>query len=107
MNSIDELQDLLKELKTIKQQQKSLEQKEAQCKEDLMELLKENGIEKADSDYGSIRILRRINKDYGPSIEAMETELKEAKNLADDMGDYTVKSFKEIIVYNLPKEPTF
>lgn len=113
-HSLDDFHNLLKELESIKRNQKSLAQKEAQCREDLMELMKDNGIEKEDSDYGSIRLVRRVEKDYGSSIRTMEIELKEMearlkeeKKLADDMGDYTTINTKEILVYNPPKETFF
>ena len=104
VSPMDELIDLLKELESIKASQKALAEKEAQCKEDLLELMKENGLEKEESDYGSIRIQRRYEKDYGASIRTMEVELKEAKKLADDMGDYEILGFKESLVYTPPKD---
>ncbi len=103
-NRIDELNDLLKELESIKASQKALAEKEVQCKEDLLELMKENGIEKEETDYGSIRIQRRYEKDYGAPIRTMEVELKEAKKMADDMGNYEILGFKESLVYTPPKD---
>jgi hypothetical protein len=38
------------------------------------------------------------------SIKRMEIELKEAKKLADDLGDYQTLGFKESLVYMPPKE---
>jgi hypothetical protein len=38
------------------------------------------------------------------SIKRMEIELKAAKKLADDMGDYQTLGFKESLVYMPPKE---
>lgn len=96
--------DLIKELEDIKARQKALAEKEAQCKADLMEIMKQAGLEKEDSDYGSIRIQRRYEKDYGPKIREMEISLKEAKKLADDMGDYEILGFKESLVFTLPKD---
>jgi hypothetical protein len=103
-NPMDELNDLLKELESIKASQKALAEKEVQCKEDLLELMKENGIEKEETSYGSIRLQRRYEKDYGAQIRTMEVELKETKKLADDMGDYEVLGFKESLVYTPPKD---
>jgi hypothetical protein len=51
-----------------------------------------------------VRIQRRADKGYSASIKRMEIELKEAKKLADDMGDYQTLGFKESIVYMPPKE---
>jgi hypothetical protein len=34
----------------------------------------------------------------------MEIALKEAKKLADDMGDYQTLGFKESLVYTAPKD---
>lgn len=97
--------DLVKELEDIKAKQKALADKEAECKTDLMEVLRQAGLEKEDSDYGSIRIQRRYEKDYGPAIREMEIKLKEAKKLADDMGDYEILGFKESLVFVPPKDP--
>jgi hypothetical protein len=51
-----------------------------------------------------VRIQRRYEKDYGPEIRTMEGELKEAKKLKDDLGDFTIMSFKDSLVYTPPKE---
>lgn len=101
---MEDLQDLLKELEDIKAKQKALAEKEALCKEDIMELLKENGLDKEEGPYGAVRIQRRMEKDYGPTIRTMEINLKEAKKLADDMGGYETLGFKESLVYTPPKD---
>lgn len=101
---MEDLQDLLKELETIKANQKALAEKEAFCKEELFEAMKENGLEKEEGPYGAVRIQRRVEKDYGGEIRTMEIKLKEAKKLADDMGDYEVLGVKESLVYTPPKD---
>ena len=101
---MEDLQDLLKELETIKANQKALADKEALCKEELLEAMKENGLEKEESPYGTVRIQRRMEKDYGGEIRTMEMKLKEAKKLADDLGDYEIMGFKESLVYTPPKD---
>jgi hypothetical protein len=101
---MNDLQDLLKELETIKANQKALAEKEALCKEELFEAMKENGLEKEEGPYGTVRIQRRVEKDYGGEIRAMEVKLKEAKKLADDLGDYEIMGFKESLVYTPPKD---
>jgi hypothetical protein len=101
---MEDLQDLLKELETIKANQKALADKEALCKEELLEAMKENGLEKEESPYGSVRIQRRVEKDYGGEIRTMEMKLKEARKLADDLGDYEIMGFKESLVYTPPKD---
>jgi ribosomal protein L16 Arg81 hydroxylase len=101
---MEDFQDLFKELEDIKVSQKALAEKETLCKEELMAALKENGLDKQDSPYGNVRIQRRAEKDYGSEIRSMEIALKEAKKLADDMGDYQTLGFKESLVYTLPKD---
>jgi hypothetical protein len=101
---MEDFQDLIKELETIKANQKALAEKEALCKEELMAVLKENGLEKEESPYGTVRIQRRAEKDYGGEIRSMEIALKEAKKLAEDMGDYQTLGFKESLVYTAPKD---
>ncbi len=100
----EDMLDLLKELESIKTSQKALAKKEEQCKADILELMKEEGSENYDSPYGTIRLQRRNEKDYGNEIRSMEIALKEAKKLADDMGDFSVLSVKESLVFTLPKE---
>lgn len=95
---------LLDALNDTKLRIKSLQEKEASLKEDLMELLKSNSIEDAESDKGKVRIQYRNEKDYGPVIRAKEQELKEDKALADAMGDYTIIGTKETLVFTLPKD---
>lgn len=101
---MEELTDLLKELQDIKERQKALLKREMLCKEDIMEILKENNIDREENNYGFVRIQKRCEKDYGPAIREMEINLKEAKKLADDMGDFEVISYKESLVYTAPKD---
>jgi chromosome segregation ATPase len=99
-----ELIELLKELEDIKAKQKALSEKEAQCREDIFSLMQEQGLEKEESDYGTIRLQRRYDKDYGEAIKMLERQLKEAKKLAEDMGDYEITGYKDTLVYIPPKE---
>ena len=99
-----DIEQFLKELETIKANQKALAEKEAQCKADLLAAMQEDGLEKEESPYGTIRIQRRYDKDYGSEIRAMEEELKAAKKLKDDLGDYEILGFKDSLVYTPPKD---
>ena len=99
-----ELIELLKELEDIKAKQKALSEKEAQCREDIFSLMQEQGLEKEETDYGSIRLQRRYDKDYGEAIKMLERQLKEAKKLAEDMGDYEIVGHKDTLVYIPPKD---
>lgn len=101
---MEDFQDLIKELEGIKANQKALAEKEALCKEELMAVLKENGLDKEESPYGTVRIQRRHEKDYGPEVRMMEEELKATKKLKDDLGDYQSLGFKESLVYTAPKD---
>jgi len=101
---MEELTDLLKELQDIKERQKALLKREELCKADIMEILKENNIDREGNSYGFVRIQKRYEKDYGPAIRTMEITVKEAKKLADDMGDYEIMGVKESIVYTPPKD---
>jgi DNA repair exonuclease SbcCD ATPase subunit len=101
---MEELNELIKKLSEVKAQQKALAEKETFYKELLMKALKEVGLEKEDSDYGSIRIQRRSEKDYGEEVSQQEASLKQLKKLKDDIGDFTIVSTKESLVYNPPKD---
>jgi hypothetical protein len=101
---MNDIEDLLKELEGIKAKQKALAEKEALCKADIMEAMQEDGLEKEESPYGTVRIQRRYEKDYGPEVRTMEEELKGAKKLKDDLGDYQIMGFKDSLVYTPPKE---
>jgi hypothetical protein len=101
---MEDFLDLLKELEAIKANQKALAEKETLCKEELMAVLKENGLDKEESPYGTVRIQRRHEKDYGPEVRMMEEELKATKKLKDDLGDYQSLGFKESLVYTAPKD---
>jgi cytochrome c556 len=98
------MQELLKELEQIKAQEKTLNDREALCKEALFKMMQEAGIEKEESPYGTVRIQRRCEKYYGAEVRAMEEELKAAKKLKDDLGDYDAINFKHSLVYLPPKE---
>ena len=99
-----DIEQLLKELETIKVNQKALVEKEALCKADLLAAMQEDGLEKEESPYGTVRIQRRYEKDYGSEIREMEEELKSAKKLKDDLGDYEILGFKDSLVYTPPKD---
>jgi hypothetical protein len=66
--------------------------------------MQEDGLEKEESPYGTVRIQRRYEKDYGPEVRTMEEELKTAKKIKDDLGDYQIMGFKDSLVYTPPKD---
>jgi hypothetical protein len=101
---MNDIEQLLKELETIKANQKALAEKEALCKADLLAAMQEDGLEKEESPYGTVRIQRRYEKYYGSEVRAMEEELKSAKKLKDDLGDYEILGFKDSLVYTPPKD---
>ncbi len=101
---MEEIEKLVADLAVIKTRQKQLAEHEASIKEDLLSLMKERGLENEATDYGTIRIQRRSEKDYGENIRNAEIALKEDKKLADDMGDYKILNVKESIVFILPKD---
>ena len=101
---MNDIEHLLQELEGIKTKQKALAEKESLCKADLMEAMQEDGLEKEESPYGTVRIQRRYEKDYGPEVRTMEEELKTTKKLKDDLGDYQIMGFKDSLVYTPPKD---
>jgi len=96
---MSDLDTLLKELADIKVKTSALATKEAECKADILKLMEEEGIEKDAGPYGSIRIQRRSEKDYGQEVKAMEKELKAAKKLKDDLGDFTIVKTTSSLVF--------
>jgi hypothetical protein len=101
---MEDFQDLIKELESIKTAQKALAEKEARLQGRANGSAKRIWLDKEESPYGTVRIQRRAEKDYGGEIRSMEIALKEAKKLADDMGDYQTLGFKESLVYTVPKD---
>jgi hypothetical protein len=101
---MDGLNKLTKKLECIKLQQKVLNEAEVLCREEIQQFMQENGIDKESTTHGSVRLQQRANKQYNDIIVHMEQELKETKKLADDLGDYKILSYKESLVYSLPKE---
>jgi gamma-glutamylcysteine synthetase len=101
---MDNLNELTEKLESIKLQQKVLNEAEALCREEIQQFMQDNGIEKEATTHGSVRLQQRANKQYNDIIVHMEQELKETKKLADDLGDYKILSYKESLVYSLPKE---
>lgn len=98
------INELIKQLAEVKTKQKALAEKETFYKDLLLKSLKEAGLEKEDTSYGSVRIQRRSEKDYGEDVKQQEASLKELKKLKDDIGDFEVVNVKESLVYNLPKD---
>jgi hypothetical protein len=101
---MEDITALIEILERIKEGHNALAAEEVVCKEKLMEIMKVEGLDKEESAYGTVRIQRRADKGYSASIKRMEMQLKEAKKLADDMGDYQTLGFKESLVYMPPKE---
>ena len=104
VDSMDGLSELTEKLESIKLQQKVLNEKEVLYRGKIQQFMQENGIEKESTTHGSVRLQQRANKQYNDIIVHMEQELKETKKLADDLGDYKILSYKESLVYSLPKE---
>jgi hypothetical protein len=101
---MEDFNSLVEKLATTKAMQKALLEKETILKEQLLELLQEMGSSSETTDYGTVRLQRRQEKDYGAEIRVAEIDLKERKKLADDLGDYEVLSVKESLVFNPPKD---
>lgn len=99
-----DLNVLVKQLAEIKAKQKELADKESSLKEQIMELMEQADSNSETTDYGTVRVQRRQEKDYGDAIRKAEIDLKERKKLADDLGDYTVIGSKLSIVFNPPKD---
>lgn len=106
MNSatMDQFSELSEALGEIKRQQKALADREKLLREELLELMLEQGIDNASCKSGSVYVQRRQEKDYGDYIRSLEVAYKEAKKLADDLGDYTVIAVKESLVFNHPRD---
>ena len=99
-----DLNVLVKQLAEIKAKQKELTEKESSLKEQIMELMEQADSNSETTDYGTVRIQRRQEKDYGDAIREAEIDLKERKKLADDLGDYMVIGSKPSVVFNPPKD---
>ena len=98
------IENLINTLSEIKDKQKMLFAQEALTKALLIESLNEQGLDCHSTENGTVRLQRRNEKSYSSEIKAMEEELREAKKLADDMGDYTIASTKESIIFTFPKQ---
>jgi hypothetical protein len=94
-----DLEALLKALSDIKAKAASLAERETACKACILEIMRKEGLDKESGPYGSIRIQRRSEKDYGKEVKAMEKELKEAKKLKDDLGDFSIVKTTESLVF--------
>lgn len=104
-DSQDEIERLIEDLADIKKSIKELQEQESDIKEQLLQIMTEFGIDARDCDYGSVRIQRRQEKDYGPDVRNLELQYKEAKKIADDLGDFSILATKESIVFVSPKDP--
>jgi hypothetical protein len=99
------LLSLLRDLEVIKSQQKLLDEQEAVYRAKILALMQDNGIEKESTDYGSVRLQSKQKKIYPKHIKELENQFKEAKKLADDMGDYDKIIEGNILVYTAPSAP--
>jgi hypothetical protein len=103
-DNYDPIENIIEILADTKKSLKELQQQETELKEQLLQLMTESGIDARDCDYGSVRIQRRQEKDYGPEIRNLELQYKEAKKIADDLGDFSILATKESIVFSPPKD---
>ena len=101
---MEDLDELIRLLSIVKSFQKQLATEEASLKEQIIAILKDSGLDKEDTDHGSVRIQQRNEKKYSSRFCMLEQQLKEDKKLADDLGDYTIVGSKESLVFVLPKE---
>ena len=101
---MENLDELIRLLSIVKSSQKELATEEASLKEQIIAIMKDSGLDKEDTDHGSVRTQQRNEKKYSPHLCMLEQQLKEDKKLADDLGDYTIVSSKESLVFVLPKE---
>lgn len=108
VEALELLESTAEALATIKQQQKALAEEETALKDTLQTLLanpalkpwrKEPDIPSITVSAGNVRIQSRVAKRYNDDIIAMETALKEAKQLANDMGDYDIIGSTDSVVF--------
>jgi hypothetical protein len=102
--TMDQFSELSEALGEIKRQQKALADREKLLREELLELMLEQGIDNGSCKSGSVHIQRRQEKDYGDYIRSLEVAYKEAKKLADDLGDYTVMQTKATLVFKMMED---
>lgn len=100
-----ELSELLCELEQIKAQQKHLDEQEASYRCQVVAFMENNGIDKESTDYGSVRLQSKQKKIYPQRIRELENQFKEAKKLADAMGDYESQIQESTLVYTPPLPP--
>jgi transcription initiation factor IIF auxiliary subunit len=101
---LSDLDDLIYGLKDIKMRQKALAEKESLWRAEIQKIMEQSGLIKEKTKYGTVRLQSKIEKQYNEEIISMEQSLKEAKKLADDLGDYSVIGHKQTLVYISPKE---
>jgi predicted ATPase len=104
MDFSEEIYELMQKLATTVAKKKELEATEKELKETLLETMRNQGLENVSLTEGKVHLQNRTEKDYGNEIRELEIELKQRKKLADDMGDFTVLSQKQSLVFNLPKD---
>jgi predicted ATPase len=104
MDFSEEIYALMQKLATVVAKKKELEAAEKELKETLLETMRNQGLESVSLAEGKVHLQTRAEKDYGDEIRELEIELKQRKKLADDLGDFTVLSQKQSIVFNLPKD---
>jgi predicted ATPase len=104
MDFSEEIYELMHKLATTVAKKKELEAAEKELKETLLETMRNQGLESVSLTEGKVHLQPRTEKDYGNEIRELEIELKQRKKLADDMGDFTVLSQKQSLVFNLPKD---
>jgi hypothetical protein len=102
----DDIDNLMKRLQEIKEEQKTLTDAEFFVKGLICSWLEEKALQKYDNEHCTVRLQARNKKDYGSELRAKEAELKELKKLKDDLGDYKVVSTETSLVYAAPKTPT-
>lgn len=95
-------------LAKVKAKLKALQEEEAALKATIEELFADDEIIERFSDpespairtpFGTVRLQERPVKAYGPSITEAEASLKQAKQLANDMGDYDVVASTNSVVF--------
>lgn len=97
------IEALMYGLQEIKVSQKRLEKEEAETKKAIVVWLKENHFDQYESEHCTVRLQARNKKKYNAAYEQQEADLKAAKELLDDLGDYETVPLETSLVYALPK----
>lgn len=88
---------------TLEAQKREIEERQATIKDDALVFLKEQGLDKVESDFGSFKVVPRKTWKYTEKVAELDAATKAQKKLEEEDGSATAEVKESLTFY--PAKP--